>query len=108
VRVESLQRGSRVGGARQVAVVGIALGVVAFWLALPPLHYRAVAVPIVVGVLAIAAGIAAVSRGERRAGWGAVAAGLLGIVGGVFATQATVPHLTAVITWSTLTAGMLR
>jgi general nucleoside transport system permease protein len=108
VRAESLQRGSRAVGARQVAVFGMALGVVAFWLALPPLHYRAVAVPIVIGVLAVATGIAAVARGERRAGWGAVAAGLLGIVGGVFATRATIPHLTAVITWSTLMAGMLR
>ncbi len=108
VRVESLQRASRIAGARQAGIVGIALGVVAFWLVLPPLHYRAIAVPIVVGLVAVAAGLVALTGGERRVGWGAVAAGVLGIVGGVAGTRATVPHLTAVITWSTLTAAMLR
>ena len=108
VRVESLQRGSHISGARQAGIVGIALGVIAFWLVLPPLHYRAIAVPIVVGVAAVAAGLVAVTSGERRVGWGAVAAGVLGIVGGVAGTRATVPHLTAVITWSTLMAAMLR
>src|SRR5439155_52652 len=83
-------------GARQLAVAGIALGVVAFWLALPPLHYRAVAVPILVGLLAIAAGLAAVALGERRAGWGAVTAGVLGIVGGALLTRAPVPHPAAI------------
>jgi simple sugar transport system permease protein len=108
VRAETFQLGGRVAGARQIAIAGIALGVVAFWLALPPLHYRTIAVPIVVGFIAIAAGLVAVVGGERRAGWGAVATGVVGIVGGAFSTRATVPHLTAVITWSTLTAGMLR
>jgi len=84
------------------------LGVLALWLALPPEHYRSVGVPVVVGIAAIAAGLWAVLHGERRAGWGAVAAGILGIVGGAFATRAAVPHLQAVITWSALMAATLR
>jgi ABC-type uncharacterized transport system permease subunit len=99
---------SRVAGPRAVAILGIALGVLAFWLTLPPQHYRSVAVPVVVGGAAIALGLWAVLRGEVRPGWGAVAAGILGIVGGVFATRAAVPHLEAVITWSALTAATLR
>jgi general nucleoside transport system permease protein len=99
---------SRVAGPRAVAILGIALGVLAFWLTLPPEHYRSVAVPVVVGGAAIALGLWAVLRGEVRPGWGAVAAGILGIVGGIFATRAAVPHLEAVITWSALTAATLR
>ena len=99
---------SRIAGPRGVAVLGIVLGVLALWLALPPEHYRSVAVPVVVGIAAIAAGLWAVLHGERRAGWGAVAAGILGIVGGAFATRAAVPHLQAVITWSALMAATLR
>ena len=99
---------SRIAGPRGIAVLGIVLGVLALWLALPPEHYRSVAVPVVVGIAAIAAGLWAVLHGERRAGWGAVAAGLLGIVGGAFATRAAVPHLQAVITWSALMAATLR
>jgi len=99
---------SRIAGPRGVAVLGIVLGVLALWLALPPEHYRSVGVPVVVGIAAIAAGLWAVLHGERRAGWGAVAAGILGIVGGAFATRAAVPHLQAVITWSALMAATLR
>jgi general nucleoside transport system permease protein len=101
-------RRSRWAGPRGVAVFGIALGIVAFWLALPPVTERRVVVPIVIGAAAIALGLWAVYRGELRPGWGAVASGILGIVGGFFATRAAVPHLEAVITWSALTAATLR
>jgi general nucleoside transport system permease protein len=107
VRAEPLER-VQVPYARQLAVIGICLGVIAFWLMLPPLHYRAISVPIVLGALAVAAGLVAVTGGERRVGWGAVAAGLIGMLGGILASRASIPHLAAVITWSTLTAAMLR
>jgi hypothetical protein len=42
---------------RTIGVLGIVLGLLAFWLALPPLHTRTTVVPVVVGILAIAAGI---------------------------------------------------
>src|SRR5205807_465187 len=81
------------------------LGCVAFLLALPlgqTVPTRAPWWPAVVGVLAIAAGIWAVSRGTRRLGWLAVAAGLLGIALGVLATRASSSNLHAVVDWSLL------
>ena len=109
-RAESLfeRSRSRVAGPHGVAVGGIVLGLLAFWLTLPPVHVRTLAVPIVLGVAAIACGAWGLSRRELRFGGGAIAAGLLGIVGGTLATRAAVPHLEAVITWSALTAAMLR
>jgi simple sugar transport system permease protein len=69
---------------------------------LPPLTERSVAVPLLVGGAAIAAGAWAVRQGRRRAGWGAVASGLLGLLGGAFVTRASAGNLSLVITWSTL------
>jgi general nucleoside transport system permease protein len=92
----------RIVSARNVGIAGIALGAVAFWLALPPLTTRTIAAPLVVGLVAVACGIWAVSRAQRRVGWGAVASGVLGGVGGAFATRAAAVNLEDVITWSTL------
>ena len=109
VRAEPLARPwRRLSAARSVGILGIALGVVAFWLALPPLTSRTELLPAAVGLLGVAAGLWAVTRGERRVGWGAVAAGLLGIAGGVMATRAAEGNLEDVITWSALLAAMLR
>jgi simple sugar transport system permease protein len=94
--------GSRIATARNVGIAGIALGTVAFWLALPPLTVRTVVGPIVVGALAGVLGVGAITRGEKRVGWGAVVAGVVGMVGGVFAVQASSSHLEDVITWSTI------
>ena len=38
-------------------------------------------------------GVGALTRGERRIGWGAVASGVIGIAAGVAATQASAQHL---------------
>jgi len=75
---------------------------VAFWIALPPLTTRTLALPIAIGIIATACGIWAATRGERRVGWGAVASGVLGIAFGALATRASGDHLDAVITWSSL------
>jgi len=93
---------------RKVGIAGMILGLVAFWLALPPLNTRAVALPVAVGFLGVAAGIWAVSRGERRTGWGAVLVSVLGMACGVLATRATVGHLEVVVTWSALIAATFR
>jgi general nucleoside transport system permease protein len=93
---------SRLSTARLLAYVGIAVGVLALWLVLPPLATRSIVVPIAVGAVAIGVGAWAVTRNERRPGWGAIASGLIGLIGGVFATQAASAHLRDVITWSTL------
>jgi simple sugar transport system permease protein len=93
---------------RTIGVVGILLGALAFWLALPPLAARTTAFPLLFGILAIAAGIWTWSREEHRVGGGAVAAGLLGLGFGILATHSSTGHLSTVVVWSALIAATLR
>jgi general nucleoside transport system permease protein len=93
---------------RTIGVAGIVTGVAAFWIALPPVHARSLAVPVVVGIVAIATGAWTVTRGERRVGWGAVASGVIGAVGGALATHSSISNLGIVFVWSALIAGALR
>ena len=95
-------------GARAVAWAGILVGLLAFWVALPPVQIRQPIVPILIGVVGIGLGIAALSRGVRRLAWGAVVIGILGIALGYLATRSSVDHLDEVVVWSALTAAMLR
>ena len=97
---------SRLLSPRAVAIVGIALGVLAFWIAIPPFTVRTPIVPVVIGVLAIAAGGWVISQGLRRPGWGAVASGLIGAVLGVLATHSSTTNLNIVFSAS-LIASML-
>ena len=98
----------RLSSPRAIGLLGIMLGVLAFWLALPPLASRSPVVPLLVGILAIAAGIFAVTRGAGRIGWGAVAAGLLGIGLGLAATKSGETNLGLVVVWPALLGAMLR
>jgi len=75
---------------------GIVLGVFAAFLAIPPIEARTTTWPIVVGVVAVVLGIWTVTRGRRRLGYGAVAAGLLGIGLGILATRSGTGNLEAV------------
>jgi ABC-type uncharacterized transport system permease subunit len=95
-------------GNRAVAWVGILLGLLAFWLTLPPVTARSLVWPVFFGLLAVAAGIWAVTRGVGRVGWGAVAIGIAGIGLGVLAIQSSVGKLENVVVWSALLAAMLR
>jgi general nucleoside transport system permease protein len=92
--------------ARNVGLLGVALGLLAFWLALPPVVTRSGVWPVVVGILAIAAGIWCVTRGVAKLGWGAVAVGMLGIVFGLLATRASEGNLKSVVVWGPLLANM--
>ena len=51
-------------GARALAWGGILVGILAFWVALPPLKVREAFVPLVIGLVAIGLGIAG-SAGAR-------------------------------------------
>jgi ABC-type uncharacterized transport system permease subunit len=93
---------------RHVAWAAIALGVVAWFIALPPALVRSPIPSVVLGVIAIGAGIWVAGRDERRLGWGAIAAGVIGAGGAVAATQSGTGHLEDVVTWSALFAAMLR
>jgi general nucleoside transport system permease protein len=97
---------SNIRGARQIAIAGIVLGVIAFWSAIPPFSGRSFAIPLLFGILAIGAGIWAVTRGMRRVGWGAVASGILGLGLGILATRSSVGNLQIVFSAS-LIASML-
>ena len=102
------QRLSEVVTAKHVAVVGIVLGLVAAWVALPPVAARSITIPLLLGILAIACGIWAVARDVLRPGWGAIAAGLFGIGMAVLALQSSVGHLHGVFTWGILISATLR
>jgi general nucleoside transport system permease protein len=97
--------GGRLGhltDARTLGSAGIALGALAFWLALPPWTLRTIGPSIALGIVAIACGIAAVPRGERRVGFGAIVVGVLGTVGAIWlqgVQEATLKNI--------LTAGLL-
>jgi ABC-type uncharacterized transport system permease subunit len=93
---------------RSIGIFGIGIGAVAFWLALPPLAARTILVPVFVGIVAVAAGIWAVTRDEKRLGWGAIVAGALGIALGILATRSSTANLDTVVVWSALIAAMLR
>jgi ABC-type uncharacterized transport system permease subunit len=92
---------------REVARAGMVLGTLAFFFTLPPLHTHAKLVPLLVGLLAVACGIWAVTRCVRRMGWGAIAMGLIGIGLGVLATNSSNDHLTTVVSWGALIGSTL-
>jgi simple sugar transport system permease protein len=76
------------------------LGVFACFLALPPIAERSILWPVLVGVAAAMLGLWTATRGRRRLGWGAVAAGLIGLVLGILATRSGVGKLNIVFTAS--------
>jgi simple sugar transport system permease protein len=105
----SVAAGSRVAiPARVAAWGGIVLGVVAWYIALPPVLVRTPAASIVIAALAAAAGFYAIREGERRLGWLAIAAGVIGAIGAIVATKSGVGNLERVFVWSALIAAMLR
>jgi ABC-type uncharacterized transport system permease subunit len=92
---------------RLTGILGVGLGVIAVWLVLPPETVRNIAIPLVIGVAAAACGVLTISQGRRRLGWGAVVSGAIGVLAALLVTRASIPHLEAVITWSTIFAAML-
>ena len=75
---------------------GLLLGVLAAFMAIPPIETRTVTWPVVVGVVAAVLGIWTATRGRRRLGIGAVVAGLVGIGLGILATRSGTGNLEAV------------
>ena len=98
-----------------VARLGIGLGLFAFIVALPsistrfsfPPTARQPWWPALIGVLAMAAGVWAVTRGVTRLGWTAVGFGIIGIGLGVLATRAGEGNLDEVVVWSALLSSTL-
>jgi ABC-type uncharacterized transport system permease subunit len=97
---------SRILEPRAIGALGIVLGILAFWLAAPPVTQRSLTWPLVVAILAALCGIAAMSRGALKVGWGAVAAAIFGVVLAELATRSSEGNLNQV--WSaSLIAQML-
>jgi simple sugar transport system permease protein len=100
---------SRVGlSARTAAWSGIALGVLAAYMTLPPLLIRSPVVSLLLAAAGVALGVYATREGERRLGWIAVGIAVLGAILAVMAVKSGETNLERVFVWSALTAGMLR
>jgi general nucleoside transport system permease protein len=93
---------------RTAAWIGIGLGVVAAYLALPPIMIRTPVVSLLLAAAGVAAGVYATREGERRLGWVAVSVAVLGAILAVIAVKSGEDNLDKVFVWSALTAGMLR
>ena len=97
----------RLSEPRRVGLAGIVLGVLGFWVALPPWKVAAPAVPLALGVAGAAAGIWALSRRERKLGWWAVAVALAGAGAALWAQGRSEESLEAVVN-AGLVAATLR
>ncbi|HEX6698937.1 MAG TPA: ABC transporter permease [Solirubrobacteraceae bacterium] len=94
--------------ARHAGWAGIALGFIAWFITLPPALLRTPVPSILIGLLAMTAGAWAIGGGEKRLGWGAIVAGIVGGTGAVAATQSGTGNLADVVAWSALIAATLR
>jgi general nucleoside transport system permease protein len=94
--------------ARTAAWAGIVLGVLAAYVALPPLLIRTPVVSLVLAAAGVLAGVYATRQGEKRLGWIAVVIAVLGAILGVIAAKSGESNLERVFVWSALVAGMLR
>jgi ABC-type uncharacterized transport system permease subunit len=90
-----------------LAIAGIALGLLAFWLTIPPWTVRSVGVPLAVGLVGAMLGLAAAARDERRLGLWAIAASVAGALGGVWVQSQDAGAIEAVVT-AGLLASTLR
>ena len=99
---------SRSVNPRWAAIAGLALAIIAWFIALPPALVRSPVPSIVLAVAAAGAGAIAANRGEKRLGFVAIGLAALAIIGAIAATKSGVPHLRAVFVWSALVAAMLR
>ena len=93
---------------RTAAWAGILLGLLAAFVALPPIGARSWIPSLVLALLAVAAGVFAITRDDRRFGWYAIATAVLGFGLAYLATRSGVGKLETVVVWSALFASMLR
>ena len=93
---------------QQIGWIGVGLGVVAWFIALPPLLVRTPVPSLLLALAAVIAGAATVRAGERKLGGGAIVAGMIGGIGAVVATQSGEANLEKVFVWSALFAATLR
>jgi simple sugar transport system permease protein len=90
-----------------IARGAVVVGLLAFVIALPPFRANALWVPVMVGLIGIAAGIWVLSRGLRRPGWTAIGFGIVGIGLGMLAARSSTGNLDQVVVWSALLSATL-
>ncbi|MGH3059934.1 MAG: ABC transporter permease subunit, partial [Gaiellaceae bacterium] len=91
---------------RTIAILGVASGILAFWFALPPWTFRSAGAPIAAGFVALACGLAAVPRGERKLGWWAVGLGIAGTLGAIWLQTKNAETLDSILTTGVLAATL--
>jgi ABC-type uncharacterized transport system permease subunit len=94
--------------ARIAGMAGIGLGLLAFFLTLPPIGLRTAVPSYVLAVAGAALGAVAIRNGERRLGWFALVACGGGAAGAYGAVSSGVSNLETVVSWGALTAAALR
>ncbi len=94
--------------ARWAGWFAIALGILAFYVALPPLLVRSTFPSLAITGIGVLAGIWALRHGEQRLGIIGILVAIAGSVGAVAATRAGIGNLEQVVVWSALVAAMLR
>ena len=87
---------------------GVALAVLAFFIAVPPIEVRSPVPVAILAVLGMLAGAVAVRDGQTRLGWCAMVGSVAGFAGGYAATRSGTTHLEAVVVWGALLASTLR
>jgi len=111
-RTERFYRGrtswDRLIAPRSIGIAGIFIAVLGVWVALPPVSVRSILLPVLLAILAIAAGIWAFTRGERRVGGGAIVGALVAIGCSLLAVHSNAGNLAGVFVWGTLIAATLR
>jgi general nucleoside transport system permease protein len=98
----------RVSRAAWLGWAGVALGLVAFYITLPPVLVRSLIPSLAIAAAGAGLGVVAIRAGERRVGWGAVVACVAGAFGAYGAVRSGVGNLERVVVWSALLAAALR
>ena len=91
---------NRLRDARLPGIIGIGLGAFAALLTIPPIEARSITWSLLVGVVGAMLGIWTITRGRRRLGWGAVAAGIFGIGLALLAIQSSTTNLGYTFDWA--------
>jgi simple sugar transport system permease protein len=111
-RAERLERAhatwARISTPRSIGILGILFAIASLWVALPPITARSPVASIALAILAVACGIWAFSRGERRLGGGAAVGAVVAVGAALLATHAHAGNLEGVFVWSALIAATFR
>jgi simple sugar transport system permease protein len=105
-RESAADRLRRLGEPRSLAIAGIVVGALGFWLSLPPFTLRNVAVPATLAVLGAALGLWALTRGQRKLGTWAILISLIAVLGALWFQNETTSELESVFSVGLLAAAL--